>query len=426
MALQGNLKDFGLPDIFQLISLQRRSGILTITSKEQTVRIIFYEGSIIEADSIPRRLEDRLGQVLVRSGLITQEQLEEALEYQKKTLKRLGLALVELGHISSENLKKALEIQVSQVIFRTFRWKEGEYRFEATDNVQYDPRVDVILSIDDLLMKGVQIVDEWPVIQRKIPDFSMVFSRTISLDDVEVEKKSEDEIDFSFGLDAVAEPKEATDKIILGSAEYQILEKVDGRRTVQDILDSVPMAEFTALKILFELYNRGLIQPVETTERIEEIVEVEPEPEARERISFLNILPWFAAGIIGLFFLIRLPVPFAPYNPPAQMPAYRIYIDACLTNVDDIILGYYILHSQWPPQNAFTIYGKANGILTHCLTDPVGRVVEMNAKAQSLELKFLDLHSRPIAQIIIPKPELVEPSLLDPLSGVQIRLPENE
>ncbi|RMD78699.1 MAG: DUF4388 domain-containing protein, partial [Lentisphaerae bacterium] len=93
MALQGSFQDFGLPDIFQLISLQRKTGILTVRSEHEVIRIVFYQGHIIEADSEPRRFEDRLGQVLVRTGQITQEQLDQALEQQRKTLKRLGLVL---------------------------------------------------------------------------------------------------------------------------------------------------------------------------------------------------------------------------------------------------------------------------------------------------------------------------------------------
>ena len=90
MALEGTIKDFGLPDIFQLIGLQRKTGILTLTSDNETVTVTFENGMVVMADSSSKRLEDRLGNVLVKQGKLSKERLDEALETQKQTLQRLG------------------------------------------------------------------------------------------------------------------------------------------------------------------------------------------------------------------------------------------------------------------------------------------------------------------------------------------------
>ena len=82
MALQGTIKDFALPDIFQLIGLQKKTGILTLSNDDDTVTLKFRVGEVVGADSPARTLEDRLGEVLVRTGVITQAQLEEALKAQ--------------------------------------------------------------------------------------------------------------------------------------------------------------------------------------------------------------------------------------------------------------------------------------------------------------------------------------------------------
>ena len=73
MALEGTLEDFSLADIFQLIGIQRKTGILTLKSSNETVSVTFHHGMVIGADSTPRKLEDRLGKVLVKTGLISQE-----------------------------------------------------------------------------------------------------------------------------------------------------------------------------------------------------------------------------------------------------------------------------------------------------------------------------------------------------------------
>ena len=65
MALEGTIKDFGLPDIFQLIGLQRKTGTLTLQSGKEEVTVTFENGMVVMADSSAKRLEDRLGHVLV-------------------------------------------------------------------------------------------------------------------------------------------------------------------------------------------------------------------------------------------------------------------------------------------------------------------------------------------------------------------------
>ena len=60
MALEGTIKDFGLPDIFQLIGLQRKTGILTLTSDTENITVTFENGMVVMADSSAKRLEDRI------------------------------------------------------------------------------------------------------------------------------------------------------------------------------------------------------------------------------------------------------------------------------------------------------------------------------------------------------------------------------
>src|SRR5512142_2726390 len=131
MALEGTIRDFGLPDIFQLIGLQRKTGTLTLTRDKdgETVTVTFENGMVVMADSSARRLEDRLGNVLVKQGKVSKERLDEALALQKQTLQRLGHVLLAASCITAHDLREALNIQVSQIVFRVFRWRDGSYQF---------------------------------------------------------------------------------------------------------------------------------------------------------------------------------------------------------------------------------------------------------------------------------------------------------
>src|SRR5512134_3954215 len=177
MALEGTIRDFGLPDIFQLIGLQRKTGLLTLTNEKggESVTVTFENGMVVMADSSARRLEDRLGNVLVKQGRLSRERLEEALGLQKQTLQRLGHVLVGSGAMTGKELRDALQIQISQIVFRVFRWRDGAYQFSPSDTVDYDRENFAPMSTDFILMEGIRMVDEWPIIEKKIPSFAMVF-----------------------------------------------------------------------------------------------------------------------------------------------------------------------------------------------------------------------------------------------------------
>src|SRR5512134_1467331 len=135
MALEGTIRDFGLPDIFQLIGLQRKTGLLTLTNEKggESVTVTFENGMVVMADSSSKRLEDRLGNVLVKQGKLGKERLEEALETQKQTLQRLGHILATNSYITGKDLRDALQVQVSQIVFKVFRWRDGHYNFAPAD-----------------------------------------------------------------------------------------------------------------------------------------------------------------------------------------------------------------------------------------------------------------------------------------------------
>ncbi|MEE8218794.1 MAG: DUF4388 domain-containing protein [Vicinamibacteria bacterium] len=258
MALEGTIKDFGLPDIFQLIGLQRKTGILTLTNEkdQEVVTVTFENGMVAMADSTTRRLEDRLGNVLVKQGKISSARMEEALGVQKQTLQRLGHILASGSAITTKDLRDALQVQVSQIVFRVFRWRDGRYEFNATDSVDYDRENFNPMSADFILMEGIRMVDEWPIIEKKIPSFDIVFRTVVDPASIQVGASEPDEAES--GEVRPGTPA-ASGRIRLSPEEERVFRKVDGVRTVQAIIDSTGTAEFDVCRTLFDFLNRNLI-----------------------------------------------------------------------------------------------------------------------------------------------------------------------
>ena len=259
MALEGTIKDFGLPDIFQLIGLQRKTGILTLASERENVTVTFENGMVVMADSSSKRLEDRLGNVLVKQGKLSRERLEEALETQKQTLQRLGHILATGGFITGKDLKDALQVQVAQIVFKVFRWRDGNYQFAPTDSVDYDRENFVPMSADFILMEGIRMVDEWPIIERKIPSFDIVLRAAVEPAQIEVAAGVDDAVS---GLSAPSRGPASSAKIRLTPEEERIFRRVDGVRTVQGIIDASGAGEFEVCRTLFDFLNRNIIAPV--------------------------------------------------------------------------------------------------------------------------------------------------------------------
>src|SRR5436305_125598 len=164
MALEGTLAGFSRADSFQLIGLQRTTGVLTLRGKDDTVTVTFLDGKVVAADSLNRRLEARLGSVLIKSGLLTQEQLNRALEIQKETLQRLGFILTHYGIISADALKQAIQLQILQIVYRLFRWKDGDYHFSQETTIEYDRDNVVPITAESILMEGAETPVPLPLV----------------------------------------------------------------------------------------------------------------------------------------------------------------------------------------------------------------------------------------------------------------------
>jgi hypothetical protein len=107
-------------------------------------------------------------------------------------MQRLGFILVSQGYISRDDLKGALSEQVQQIVFRVFRWKSGRYHFDPTAEADYDRENVQPVSTDHILMEGIRRVDEWPIIEKRIPSLDFVFRPLVPLRQIRVEEGSKD------------------------------------------------------------------------------------------------------------------------------------------------------------------------------------------------------------------------------------------
>ena len=183
MAFKGTLKEFKVPDILQLISLQKKTGILTFTSSDRFVTLIFEDGLIVGVDAFPKKLEMRVGNVFVKQDFISEEMLQRALSIQKRTNQKIGEILLSMGLIDKVAVQKALKTQAVQIVLSLFKWKKGEYNFKIMTRLDDSIKIIEPIPTDNIVMEGVQMLDEWPLIKKSIPNENMVFEPNMVVND---------------------------------------------------------------------------------------------------------------------------------------------------------------------------------------------------------------------------------------------------
>ena len=152
MALEGSLRDFDLFSLFNMIKIQGKNGTLVLSQGQEFVKVFFENGEIVGCDSNQVRLEDRLGTMLVRLGRLTAEELLAMVQLQRQTLKRMGTLLLEGGKVTSSDLQDALFNQATAILHRTFRWVEGDYRFDSMLPQDLDRDHFVPIPVDTVLI----------------------------------------------------------------------------------------------------------------------------------------------------------------------------------------------------------------------------------------------------------------------------------
>ncbi len=184
--MRGKISDFGIPEIFQLVASQQKSGALTIRGDGRETVFLFSDGMIVDVQPDRQRAQHALlGNMLVAAGYLTTEELRRFLVLHEKEGKKIGEILVEKGKISREKLAKYLYLQVKESIYYTLRIKEGDYRFEVFA-VRPPPWMSASMRADVLLMEGMQFLDEYPLLRGKFPSgrFQVVRKRSVKIDPV--------------------------------------------------------------------------------------------------------------------------------------------------------------------------------------------------------------------------------------------------
>jgi CheY-like chemotaxis protein len=234
----GDLGILGLEHLLQMISLSEAKGFLMVSQGELKKTLQFCAQGIRLVSGVRRAVP--LGQILVRTGKITSHQLDEILLEQCKSGQRLGDMVIERGLLTQEAVDQALRDQVAEEIYELFAWPDAKFYFAEAENESLPsgagPLSEVLLHADviAIMIEAARRSDEMARIRSEIPVDQLVPRRTApeaSFDGPESERE----------------------------AAREILFLADGRRSVEEIAQESSYPRFTVLHTLFDLKHRGVL-----------------------------------------------------------------------------------------------------------------------------------------------------------------------
>ena len=233
MALVGNLRDFGLSEFLYLVDRGYKTGRLTLQKPGDRAELYFQSGKLVYATHFNQ--EERLGDMLVRMGRITAEQLAIALRIQhtQEPNKPLGSILASRGMVSNEEITKCVRMQIEEITYSLFGWNDGDFRFEP-DVTPPPESIPIALSIENIIMEGTRRIDEWTRIKDKIPSLDVI-------------------VRFS------DQPYEKAKSVNLTQDEWRIFARINGVSTIRQIAQQTNLGEFEAARIIYGFLAAGLI-----------------------------------------------------------------------------------------------------------------------------------------------------------------------
>jgi len=233
VAIQGSLEEAPLPDVLQLLSLGKKTGCLSLTERELQGEICLDKGMVSHAAVFSRR--DRLGDMLVRTGRITQQQLDDAVAVEQREGHHVSQTLLASGQVERTELERFVRAQVEEAVYFMFTWRSGSFAFTSSVRPKRQEFL-VAINPEGLLLEGARRVDEWSLIEKKVPSLDLVF-----------------QIDRA-RLDGAP---------TLTPEQQQIVPLIDGTRDVHGIIERTGMTEFDVGKAIYGLITAGFAKLVE-------------------------------------------------------------------------------------------------------------------------------------------------------------------
>ncbi len=232
MALRGNLRDFTVTQLLNLINLAQKTGTLIVDGPSEQAYVSFRDGKLAYARI--GREDGGLATVLHTANKLNVNQYR-TITQRAATMsdKELGLLLINAGYVSQEDIVLNLQVYFTNIIRRLFTWVEGLFRFETT-MLPPEDRINVKLDLENLIIEGSRHLREWEELQDEIPSLDLSLKFT----------------------------DRPMTNLNLSVEEWKVVKYIDPKNTMKQISSAVKLNDMEMRRIVYGLLQAGLVQMV--------------------------------------------------------------------------------------------------------------------------------------------------------------------
>ncbi|MBI3158093.1 MAG: DUF4388 domain-containing protein [Chloroflexi bacterium] len=235
MALKGNLRDFTITQLLNLVNLAQKTGSLVIEGPSEVATITFREGKLAYA-----RLNSEdggLGAILHKSNVISAAQYG-TLKTRAATMndKELGLLLINSGYVTQDDILASLQSHFVDIIQKLFSWVEGMFHFDGDSNVPAD-KIPVRLDLENIIIEGSRRMREWEQLKDELPNLDLALKFT-------------------------DRPGVNLKNINLSVEEWKVVSFINPKNSIAQIAKANKMSELDVRRIVYGLLQAGLVELV--------------------------------------------------------------------------------------------------------------------------------------------------------------------
>jgi hypothetical protein len=232
MALRGNLRDFTITQLLNLINLAGKTGTLIVDGPAEQAMVSFRDGKLAYARI--GKDDGSLASVLHKANKINANQYRAIADRAgQMTDKELGLLLINAGYVTQEDILLNLQSYFTDAIRKLFTWVEGFFRFE-NGMLPPDDRINVKLDLENIIIEGSRQLRELEQLQDEIPSLDMALKFT----------------------------DRPLTNVNLSVEEWKVVKFVDPKNTMRQIASTNKLGELEVRKIVYGLLQAGLVEIV--------------------------------------------------------------------------------------------------------------------------------------------------------------------
>jgi len=233
MSFEGDIANFPISEVIQIITLGKKTGALLINGATEEVCVYFNNGYAVYAH--PTSNKNTMEDTLVKRGIIKKEQLEAAIFKQGELTEKgkklhIETILQEMGLVPEDEIKYLIELEIQDCIYRAISEEMGKFSFDS-DNIINSEDTIVEVNVEDMILKGIERIDKWIKFKKIIGSNNSIFYVS-------------------------ANPN---NKLDLSIDEWKIMSLIDGDRTFNEILGLARLDRFRVSEIIHGMLQQDII-----------------------------------------------------------------------------------------------------------------------------------------------------------------------